>query len=353
MGRGSKMSVSVKLFGKTSKGVPVDLIELQNSKGTTCRLIQYGAAIQSLIIADERGKTDVVLGFDELSAYEDPANPSHGAVVGRHANRIENAEFELGGQVYRLFANEGRNNLHSAPVSFSTVVWDYEILDKGEEPAVKFSYLSRDGEAGFPGNLDCSVIYTLTSDNALYIEYDAVSDKDTVINLTNHAYFNLAGGGSILDHELQIEADEFSPVNSELLPDGRLLPVEGTPFDFRTPKKIRQDIGEADEQLAFGMGYDHNFVLRGEIGRLRPCARVREPVSGRTMVVETTSAGVQLYTGNQMKPVKGKGGATYDKFGGLCLETQYYPNSLKHRHFPSPVFKAGEHFRHKTIFRFE
>lgn len=347
------MSVSTKLFGKTHRGEAVDIIELANGRGMSCGLIQYGAAIQSLVIADKGVKADVVLGFDELGSYENPTNPSHGAVVGRHANRIENAEFELGGKLYRLYANEGRNNLHSAPKSFGTVVWDYEILDKGDVPAVRFSYFSKDGEAGFPGNLNCTVTYMLTSDNALSIEYEAVSDQDTVINLTNHAYFNLAGGGDVLGHELQIEADEYNIINSELLPDGRLMPVGGTPFDFLSPKKIGQDIDQPDEQLSFAMGYDHNFILRGDIGSMRHCAKVKEPLSGRTMIVETTSPGVQLYTGNQLMPSKGKGGAVYDRYGGLCLETQYYPNSLKHTHFPSPVFRAGDHFRHKTVFRFE
>jgi len=348
------MSVSARNFGITRKSEAVDIIELKNDKGTTCRLIQYGAAIQSLVITDKHGgPVDVVLGFDELRSYEDPANPSHGAVVGRHANRIENAEFELNGKLFRLLANEGRNNLHSAPVSFGTVVWNYDILDIGDEPAVRFSYRSTDGEAGFPGNLDCSVIYRLTCDNSLSIEYDAVSDRDTVINLTNHVYFNLAGSGDILSHELMIEADHYNTIDSELLPDGRLAPVEGTPFDFRGLKKIGRDINSNDEQLGFGLGYDHNFIVRGEINQLRTCARVREPISGRTMTVETTSPGVQLYTGNQLKAAAGKNGIVYDKYGGLCLETQFYPNSLKHSHFPSPVYKAGEHFMHKTIFRFE
>ncbi len=348
------MSVAVEIFGTTEDNRTVDLIKITNSAGSVCGVIQYGAAIQSLVISDSKGsKTDVVLGFDTLDRYESPSNPAHGAIVGRHANRMENAEFEINGKTYRLFANEGRNNLHSSPISFSRVVWDYEVLDAGGEPAVRFSYLSPDGESGFPGNLDCHVVYRLTADNALSIEYDAVSDQETVINLTNHAYFNLAGKGDILEHELKLEADEYTPVNSELLTDGRILPVGGTPFDFRTFKKIGRDIGADDEQLRFGMGYDHNFILKGESGSLKTCAVVLEPFSGRSMIVKTTLPGVQLYTGNQMKPETGKNGVQYGRFSGLCLETQFYPNSLRHRHFPSPIFKAGEHFRHKTVFKFE
>ncbi len=346
------MSVAVEFFGTTADNRKVDLIKLTNSAGSVCSLIQYGAAIQSLVIAYEGAKTDVALGFDALDRYEDPSNPSHGAIVGRHANRIENAEFELGGKIYSLFANEGRNNLHSSPKSFSRVVWDYEVLDNSGEPSVRFSYLSPDGESGFPGNLKCHVVYRLTSDNALSIEYDAVSDQETVINLTSHVYLNLSGGGDILEHELKLEADEYTPVNAELIPDGRIESVKGTPFDFRTFKTIGRDIAADDEQLKFGLGYDHNFILRGEIGKLRPCAVVLEPHSGRSMTVETTSPAVQLYTGNQIKPETGKNGATYHRFSGLCLETQFYPNSLKHKHFPSPIFKAGEHFSHKTVFKF-
>ena len=347
------MSIAVKRFGTTADGKEVDIITLTNAVGSECSLIQYGAAIQSLRIAAGGAKTDVALGFDELSQYESPSNPSHGAVIGRHANRVENAEFELNGKTYRLFANEGKNNLHSAPASFVHAVWSYEIVADGEEPSVRFTYFSPDGEAGFPGNVNCSATYTLSKSNALSLEYDAVSDADTVINLTNHVYLNLAGGGDILGHELRLDADAYTPVNAGLVPDGRIYPVEGTPFDFRSFKPIGRDINEDDEQLHFGLGYDHNFVLRGGEGALRPCAELREPHSGRKLTVSTTLPGLQLYTGNQIPACKGKGGKDMGHFSGLCLETQFFPNALRCKEFKSPIFKAGEHFRHKTVYTFE
>ncbi len=349
------MSVSIQPFGKTAKGLPVDLIKLVNGNGMACNLITYGATIQSLFVPDQQGHlTDVTLGFDTIEGYESAANPFFGATVGRHANRIEGAAFELNGKLVQITANEGRNNLHSCPDGFNQVVWNYHILDKGDEPAVVFSYHSPDGESGFPGNLDCQVTFKLTADNAVAISYDAVADQDTVMNLTNHAYFNLAGQGSgpVLGHELVLDADQYTPMSAESLPDGRIAAVAGTPFDFTKAKAIGRDIQADDEQLRFGLGYDHNFVVRGEIGVLRPCAKAFEPVSGRTMVVETTSPAVQLYTGNFLKGEAGKGQATYGKNGGFCLETQFYPNSFKHKHFPSPIFKAGEHFKHTTVYRF-
>ena len=349
------MSVTIQSFGTTAKGQSVDRITLANRAGMACSLITYGATIQSLLVPDANGKlADVVLGYDGLAQYESDANPYFGATVGRHANRIGGAAFELNGKTVRLTANEGRNNLHSGPDGFNQVVWDYEITDQGEEPAVKFSYVSPDGESGYPGNLTCHVTFQLIAANAIIISYDAVADQDTVINLTNHAYFNLAGqgSGSILNHVLQIKADFITAIDAECLPTGEIAPVAGTPFDFRQPKPIGRDIYEDDEQLRFGAGYDHNFVLSGDIGELFVCITAVEPKSGRKMLVETTSPGVQLYTGNQMKLDTGKNGATYHQHGGFCLETQYYPNSLAHPHFPSPIFKAGEPFKHTTVYRF-
>jgi aldose 1-epimerase len=352
---GRIMSVSIQSFGTTAKGQSVDRITLANNAGMSCSLITYGAAIQSLLVPDATGQlADVVLGYDGLAQYESDANPYFGATVGRHANRIGGAAFELNGKTFRLTANEGRNNLHSGPDGFNQVVWDYEIIDEGAEPVVKFTYVSPDGESGFPGNLTCHVTFQLIKASALIIDYAAVSDQDTVINLTNHAYFNLAGqgSGSILDHVLQIEADYITAIDAECLPTGEIAPVDETPFDFRQPKPIGWDIHADDEQLRFGAGYDHNFILAGDIGELFIGITVSEPISGRVMVVETTSPGVQLYTGNQMKLDTGKNGAIYHQHGGFCLETQYYPNSLAHPHFPSPVFKAGEPFRNTTIYRF-
>lgn len=350
------MSVSIRPFGKTAKGQPVDLVSLVNGHGMTCNLISYGATIQSLLVPGKNGQlTDVTLGFDTIEGYESAANPFFGATVGRHANRIAGAAFELNGQLIQITANEGRNNLHSCPDGFNQVVWDYTVLEQGDEPAVEFFYHSPDGESGFPGNLDCKVTFRLTAGNAIAISYDAVADQDTVMNFTNHAYFNLAGQGSgpVLDHQLMLAADSFTPMDAESLPDGRIAAVAGTPFDFTTSKAIGRDIAADDQQLRFGLGYDHNFVLRGETGVLRLCAKAFEPVSGLAMTVETTSPAVQLYTGNFLNGVAGKGQSVYGKNGGFCLETQFYPNSFQHKHFPSPVVKAGDHFLHTTIYQFE
>lgn len=361
------MSISISSFGWTQAGQPVDRLELINRNGLICRLITFGAAVQALLVPSRQGQlVDVVLGYDTLDRYESPDNPSHGAIVGRHANRIEGAAFTLNGVVYQLMANEGRNNLHSSPVRFDRVVWTCEVLDDGGEPAVRFHYLSPDGESGFPGNLTCRVIYRLTADNTLLIEYDAIADQDTVINLTNHAYFNLNGhaSGDVLSHRLSIAADEMTPVNAESLPDGRIVPVASTPFDFRTEKAVGQDIASQDEQMRFGHGYDHNFVLRQNstnhaahmpsrlMPPVHPCAVLRAPESGITMTVETTLPGLQLYTGNFLDEKACKDGATYQPRSGLCLETHYFPNSLRHSHFPSPILKAGQFYGHLAAFKF-
>ncbi len=349
------MIVQTRDFGKTSSGKTVTIFTMRNSHGCQCSLISYGAAVQELFVPDKHGKlSDVVLGFDDFAGYESPQNPYFGATIGRHGNRIEDACFTLNGKTYQLARNDGRNNLHGGPGGFGRVVWEGKVVSESDEPAVAFSYHSPDGEEGFPGTMETIVTYTLTKDNGLRIEYDAVADRTTVINLTNHTYFNLAGHnrGSVLEHVLQIDADEVTVGNSELLPDGTFASVEGTSFDFRKPKSIGRDIDSDEEQLRFGGGYDHNFVLRSKSGELARCARVYELNGFREMTVETTLPGLQLYTGNMMKRVIGKGGAAYDYRHGFCLETQFYPNSLRHPHFPSPVFEAGEHFRHTTVYRF-
>jgi aldose 1-epimerase len=349
------MSVQVLSFGQNKSGQPVQKFVLENQNKTRCSLISYGGAIQELWVADKNGQlADVVLGYDDMKGYESAINPHHGALIGRHGNRIEDASFTLNGKTYQLARNNGRNNLHGGPGGFDHHVWEGEVLVEDPEPSVRFTYFSPDGEEGFPGNLRCTVIYTLTRNNALRIDYDAVADQDTVINLTNHAYFNLAGqgNGTILDHLVQIDADNFTVVNDELLPNGQIALVAGTALDFREPKPVGRDINSSEDQVRFGKGFDHNFVLRSLSRGIKQCALVRDPKSGRVMTVETTLPGVQLYTGNAMKPDTGKRGAVYDKNGALCLETQFFPNALRHAHFPSVVFKAGEHFRHTTIYRF-
>lgn len=349
------MTVKIDEFGKARDGQLVYKYSLVNANGCRCSLLSYGAAIQELVVPDRDGcMADVVLGFDDLAGYEGTDNPYFGAVIGRHCNRIEDASFTLDGKTYQLARNDGRNHLHGGPGGFAHVVFEGKVIAEGEEPAVAFSYFSPDNEEGYPGNLTTIVTYTLTRDNGLKIDYDAVADKITVINLTNHAYFNLAGHdkGSIIDHVVCIEADNYTVANEESLPNGTIASVKGTALDFTEAKAIGRDIGADEEQLRFGNGYDHNYVLRQSTGALKRCATVYEPDSGRVMTVYTTLPGLQLYSGNMMKSVKGKGGATYDRRHGLCLETQFFPNSLRHSNFLSPIFKAGEHFRHSTLYTF-
>ncbi len=349
------MPIKTSGFGTTRSGREVKQFTLSNKNSCRCSLISYGATVRELIVPDRQGNlSDIVLGFDDLSGYDSPQNPYFGATVGRHANRIEDASFTLEGKQYRLARNNGRNHLHGGPGGFSRVVFEGSIVPESEEPAVRFSYFSPDGEEGYPGNLTTKVTFTLTSGNALRIDYHAVADKPTVLNLTNHSYFNLAGHdrGSILNHVMQIDADVFTPGNEELLPDGTLAEVANTPFDFRQPKPLTRDIDTDNEQLRFGGGYDHNFVLRPPVGELRKCAEIYEPGSGRVMTVATTLPGLQLYSGNMMQPVTGKDGAVYDRRHGFCLETQFFPNSLRNPWFPSPVFSTGQPFEHTTVYRF-
>ncbi len=349
------MSFTIKEFGKTRDGQTVHSFSLYQEDGTFCTLLSYGGALQRLLMPDRTGRLqDIVLGYDDMAGYESSLNPYYGALIGRHGNRIEGGVFEIDGKTYRLALNNGRNHLHGGNRGFDKVIWQGEPFNSAEGPSVRFYYHSPDGEEGYPGNLDVQVTYTLTADHALIIRYDAVADQKTVINLTNHSYFNLAGQGSgtILNHQVQIEADEFTVINDECIPNGVIAPVAGTALDFRQMKPIAQDIGGADPMIAAGQGYDHNFVLRSRAAGLKPCATVYEPKFGRVMTVETTLPGVQFYTGNFMKPDTGKEGVRYDYRNGFCLETQFFPNSLKHRNFPSPLFAAGEPFRHETVYRF-
>jgi len=349
------MSFIIKEFGKTRDGQILHSFSLYQDNGTFCTLLSYGGTLQRLMMPDRTGRLqDVVLGYDDMAGYQSDLNPYHGALVGRHANRIEDAVFEIDGKVYEVARNNGRNHLHGGIKGFDKVIWQGEPFNTPEGPAVRFSYRSPDGEEGYPGNLDIRVTYVLKADCALAIRYEAVSDQKTVINLTNHSYFNLAGQGSgtILNHQVQIEADAYTAINDECIPNGDILPVAGTALDFRKMKPIGQDINSAEPAIVAGQGYDHNFVLRAQPDGLKPCATVYEPKFGRLMTVETTLPGVQFYTGNMMKPDSGKEGVRYDCRNGFCLETQYFPNSLKHKQFPSPVFAAGEPFRHETVYRF-
>ena len=316
---------------------------LENKAGTWAILTDAGAAVVCLFY---RG-VDVVLGWDTPEEYF-PNPGSFGATVGRSANRIGGAAFTLNGKRYELAKNDGENNLHSGPDGYHTRRW--ETVEASSDRVV-FRLDSPDGDQGYPGRFRVSVTYTLTDDDALHILYEGVSDADTVVNLTNHAYFNLNGhaSGSAEDHRLMIHADAFTPVAPGLIPTGEIRSVEGTPFDFRTAHPIGRDIGAEDEQLRLGGGYDHNFVLRGE--GFRPAAELTGDKTGITLTVETDCPGVQLYTGNFLRGARGKGGAVYNKRGAVCLETQFFPNAVNESAFTSPVVKAGEPYRSETVWR--
>jgi aldose 1-epimerase len=350
----AKTNVTKQLFGKMSDGTSIDVFTLADGP-IQARIITYGATLVSLKIPDKSGKSDdVVLGFDTLDQYvtvsNGTGNPFFGAIIGRYANRIAHGTFTLESKKCSVPRNDGQNSLHGGPHGFNTVVWKGKQIANG----VELTYLSKDGEAGYPGNLSVTVRYTL-SQSALRIEYSATTDKSTVLNLTNHSYFNLAGqgNGDILNHQLRLNASRFTPVDSTLIPTGELRPVATTPFDFRKSTRIGERINAEDEQLRFGKGYDHNWVLDSSGGKLAESAEVYEPTTGRVLRVSTTQPGIQFYSGNFLDgTLKGKGGATYVHRGGLCLETQHFPDSPNHPSFPSTELKPGQHFHSVTVFSF-
>jgi aldose 1-epimerase len=352
-GQGAKPGVSRAPFGKTADGTPVEVFTLTNRHGVQVQAMTFGAIITSLRVPDRHGTlADVVLGFDSLGPYLGE-HPYFGAAVGRYGNRIARAQFNLGGRTFKLAANNGPNHLHGGVKGFDKFVWRAEPLARGV--GVAFSRTSPDGEEGYPGTLNVRVTYTLTDANALEIDYQATADADTPVNLTQHTYFNLAGhdAGTILGHELRLNADRYTPVDATLIPTGQLAPVEGTPFDFRKATPIGSRIDQPNEQLKSGRGYDHNFVLNGSGSDLRLAARVVEPKSGRTLDVSTTEPGLQLYTGNFLDgTVKGKGGAAYPYRGGLCLETQHFPDSPNQPSFPTTILRPGQTLRSKTVWTF-
>ncbi len=338
-------------FGSTPAGESVDLYTLTN-RGISVAIATYGGIVVSLRTPDRSGAAaDIVLGFDSLESYlKDP--PYFGAIIGRYGNRIGNARFTLGGKTYELAKNNGENHLHGGRKGFDKVVWKAAELPGA---ALRLTYASKDGEEGYPGNLAVTVDYSLTEAGELKIDYTATSDKETVVNLTNHSYFNLAGQGEgdVLGHRLKLEADRFTPVDAGLIPTGELRSVEGTPFDFRSERAIGERIDADDEQIARGGGYDHNFVLNGPAGTMRVAARVVEPKSGRAMEVRTTEPGLQFYTGNFLDgTLTGKGGKVYRKRYGFCLETQHYPDSPNKPSFPPVTLKPGETYRSATSYRF-
>jgi aldose 1-epimerase len=343
-------------WGETPDRKKVDLYTLTNVNGMTVRLSTYGAVIQSLEIPDRRGKmADIVRGFDSLGGYLIPANSHIGAVIGRYADDIKGAQFTLEGISYHLNPNTAAGNtIHGGVAGFDKRVWQATAHD-GPAPSLALHYISPDGEEHFPGRLDVTVTYTLQADNVLRLDYRATTDKPTVLNLTNHAYFNLKGHdqGDVLDHRLTMMSDVVNLADENRLVTGATEPVKGTAFDFTRPMPIGRHINDTDMQIASGPGYDQNFILRGRPGRLRLVARVEEPQSGRVMEVLTTQPSIQFYTANGAKPLPGgKGGATYFQHGAYCLETEHYPDAPNHPGFPTTELKPGTTFHEVTLFRF-
>ena len=331
----------------------MSLFTLRNSKGAEALISNYGGIVTSLKVPDRNGTLgDVVLGYDNLADYIKDS-PFFGALIGRYGNRIARGKFTLDGKEYTLATNNYPNALHGGIKGFDKVVWESSIITGPDGASLKLTYLSKDGEEGYPGNLSVTVVYTVTEENALKVEYSATTDKDTVVNLTQHSYFNLAGKDLILDHVVMIPADKFTPVDSTLIPTGELKPVDGTPFDFRTPTPIGARINQDDEQLKFGKGYDHNWVINKPIGQLGLMARVSEPTSGRVMEVISSEPGLQFYSGNFLDgTLKGKGGWVYKFRSAIAMEPQHFPDSPNKPQFPSVVLKPGQTYHNTIIYKF-
>jgi aldose 1-epimerase len=342
-------------FGKTPDGTEVFLYTLRNKSGMEARITNYGGIVVSVLTKDRNGKAaDIVLGFDSLSSYIKDT-PYFGALVGRYGNRIGKGTFQLGGVKYTLAINNGANHLHGGLKGFDKVVWSVDEKASIPGESLALTYLSKDGEEGYPGNLSVRVVYTVTNNNELKIDYSASTDKATVLNLTHHSYFNLAGAGTgpILDHELFIDAARFTPVDSGLIPTGELRNVTGTPMDFTTPTAIGARINDSYEQLQKGGGYDHNWVLNKPAGLLGLAAQAYEKTSGRMMEVLTTEPGMQFYSGNFLNGTHvGKGGVKYQLRFGFCLETQHFPDSPNKPEFPTTVLEPGKTYTSTTVYRF-
>jgi aldose 1-epimerase len=351
-----KSNMTKKPFGKTEDGQAVDLYVLTNKNGMEAAITNFGGIVVSLKVRDRQRKVDdVVLGYDSLDGYLiNKAN--FGAIIGRYGNRIAHGRFTLDGVTYTLPKNDGDNTLHGGIRGFNKRLWAAKEVATPRGPALELTYLSKDGEEGFPGNLSVKVAYTLTDQNELRIDYSATTDKDTVVNLTNHSYFNLAGqgNGDTLEHQLTIKADQFTPVDQSLIPTGEVRAVKNTAFDFTKATVIGARINQDDQQLKVGRGYDHNWVLTGGI-KSSPtfAAEAYEPKSGRVLEVLTTEPGVQFYSGNFLDgTIQGKGGKVYNQRYGFCLETQHFPDSPNHSTFPTTVLKAGGKYHTTTIFKF-
>jgi len=348
----AQTKVTSQPFGKVPDGTPVEIYTLSDG-GYEARIATYGGIVVSLKAPDRNGKpADVVLGFDDLDGYvanfNGPSSAFFGAIIGRYGNRIAHGSFTLDGKKYSLPLNNGENSLHGGPHGFNNVVWKAKPVADG----VELSYVSKDGEAGYPGNLSTVVRYTLVK-GSLRIEYSATTDKDTVVNLTNHSYFNLAGQGDILNHQLTLHASRFTPVDAGLIPTGELKPVESTPFDFRKATAVGARINAEDEQLHRGHGYDHNWVLDSKIGKLAEAAELYDPGSGRVLKVLTDQPGVQFYSSNFLDgSIKGKGGKPDQLHGAVCLETQHFPDSPNHPDFPTTELKPGQRYHTVTVYSF-
>jgi aldose 1-epimerase len=354
--QGMRGTIRKQSFGKTASGEQIDLYSLTNKKGMEVSITNFGATVVTLRVPDRAGKAaDVVLGYDSLEGYEN-GKSYFGATVGRYANRIAGGKFSLDGKTYTLPRNDGPNTLHGGVVGFNKKIWKVREIPSNDSAALEMTYLSADGEEGFPGNLSVKVVFTLPSErNELKIAYTATTDKDTALNLTNHSYFNLSGEGhgDILDHVLTLHAKQFTPVDKTLIPTGELRDVAGTPLDFTTATVIGKRINDNYEQLVVGKGYDHNWVLApGSQRSLTIAAEAYDPKSGRTLEVLTTEPGVQFYSGNFLDGSKGKGNKPYAQRSAFCLETQHFPDSPNHSSFPSTVLKPGAVFQSETVFRF-
>lgn len=342
------MKLSQEVFGSLADGRSVERYTLKNRQGIRVQILTWGAIISSIQTPDAQGKlADIVLGFDTLKDYLEKS-PYFGCIVGRFANRLAHGQFSLDGKSYQLTQNDGVHHLHGGKQGFDKRLWAASI----EGDWLNLSYSSPDGEEGYPGRLEARVSYRLNDANELHIRYEASSDKATLVNLSNHSYFNLAGSGSILEHELKLAAYAFTPVDKSLIPTGELRDVDGSAFDFRTPTAMGLRIASKDEQLEAAGGYDHNFVLSNSTGGLALAAAVREPRSGRGLEVWTTQGGIQFYSGNFLKPLSGKAGQVYDWRSGFCLETQDFPDNPHHPHFSQSILRPGQNYLQTTVFRF-
>lgn len=337
------------------KGITADLYTLKNANGVEVGITNYGGIVVSIRVPDKEGNIeDITLGFDSLSGYLQQGVPYFGAIIGRYGNRIADGKFELDGVEYQLAKNDGPNHLHGGAKGFDKVLWEASEFKTDDAVGVKLNYLSKDMEEGYPGNLDVTVTYSLNEENELLIDYKANTDKKTIINLTNHAYFNLSGdlGEKVLDHVVMINAERFLPVSSTLIPTGELKPVEGTPFDFTDPTAIGKRIEADDQQLKYGLGYDHAWVLEGEAGEMRLAAAVYEPESGRYMEVETVEPAIQFYTGNFLDGTLSGKGELFQHRSGFCLETEAFPDAPNQPAFPSVELAPGDTYTTSSIYRF-